>query len=277
MNILSIQSAVAFGHVGNMAAVFPLQRLGHTVWPVNTVNFSNHTGYPTVHGPVFSAQQVSDVLAGMEDQGVFEQVDVVLSGYLGTADMAEVVVDAVGRVKQANPAALYVADPVMGDHLAGIFVADDIPGVLRKTVLPAADIAVPNQFELNLLTGGQQVGLEETLGNVDKLRATGPDTVVVTSVLRSEDTLEMLAVNGDEQWVVDTPRLPGKIVGTGDMTSALVAGHSHTPLGQALGRIASTMYDVIHVTHHAGADELQIVPHQNLIVRPHSQFEARRI
>lgn len=248
LNILSIQSAV-----------FPLQRLGHTVWPVNTVNFSNHTGYPTVHGPVFSAQQVADVLAGMEDQGVFEQVD------------------AVGRVKQANPAALYVADPVMGDHLAGIFVADDIPGVLRETVMPAADIAVPNQFELNLLTGGQQVGLEETLGNVDKLRATGPDTVVVTSVLRSEDTLEMLAVNGDQRWVVDTPRLPGKIVGTGDMTSALVAGHSHTPLGQALGRIDSTMYDVIHVTHHAGAEELQIVPHQELIVRPHSQFEARRI
>ncbi|HET8602814.1 MAG TPA: pyridoxal kinase, partial [Marmoricola sp.] len=121
--ILSIQSAVAYGHVGNSAAVFPLQRLGHEVWPVHTVNFSNHTGYGAWRGPLIAPEDVREVVAGVEDRGALAEVDLVLSGYQGSEGIAEVILDAVARVKQASPGALYACDPVMGNARSGCFVA----------------------------------------------------------------------------------------------------------------------------------------------------------
>lgn len=151
MNIISLQSAVAYGHVGNSAAVFPMQRLGHEVWPVHTVNFSNHTEYPTWRGPVLGAENVREILRGMEF--AFPQVDLFVSGYLGTAEMAEVVHDAVVAIKKTNPQARYVCDPVIGNAEVGSFVSDDIPDVYTDTLIPLADAITPNQWELELLTG----------------------------------------------------------------------------------------------------------------------------
>ncbi|MET0296951.1 MAG: pyridoxal kinase, partial [Microbacterium sp.] len=148
MKILSIQSAVAYGHVGNSAAVFPLQRIGVEVLPVNTVNFSNHTGYGAWRGPLIAPDDVRDVITGIEDRGVFPQIDAVLSGYQGGEGIGDVIIDAVARVKAANPAAVYACDPVMGNAKSGCFVAPAIPILLRERVVPVADIITPNQFEL---------------------------------------------------------------------------------------------------------------------------------
>ena len=143
MRVLSIQSAVAFGHVGNSAAVFPLQRIGHEVWPVHTVLFSNHTGYGAWRGPVIAGSDVHEVILGMEDRGALAQVDLVLSGYQGSPEIADVIIDAVDRVKAANPAAVYCCDPVMGDVGRGFFVRPGIPEYMRDQVVPAADIVTP--------------------------------------------------------------------------------------------------------------------------------------
>ena len=174
MRILSIQSSVAYGHVGNSAAVFPLQRLGHEVWPVFTVHFSNHTGYGAWRGPLLAADDVREVITGIEERGVLGEVDVVLSGYQGGEDIGDVILDAVARVKAANPAATYTCDPVMGNARSGCFVNPAIPILLRERVVPAADLITPNQFELGFLTGTEPDDLESTLASVDAARAMGP-------------------------------------------------------------------------------------------------------
>ncbi|HET8926702.1 MAG TPA: pyridoxal kinase, partial [Microbacterium sp.] len=184
MKILSIQSAVAFGHVGNSAAVFPLQRIGVDVLPVHTVNFSNHTGYGAWRGPLISPDDVREVITGIEERGVFGQIDVVLSGYQGSEGIADVILDTVARVKAANPSAIYACDPVMGNAKSGCFVAPAIPILLRDRVVPQADLITPNQFELGYLTGTEPHTLDETLASADLVREGGPSTVLVTSVER---------------------------------------------------------------------------------------------
>ncbi|WP_432485616.1 pyridoxal kinase PdxY [Kineococcus esterisolvens] len=282
MKILSIQSAVAHGHVGNSAAVFPLQRIGVEVIPVHTVNFSNHTGYGAWRGPVMSAADVRDVITGVEERGVFPQIDVVLSGYQGGAGIADVIVDAVRRVKAANPSAVYACDPVMGNARSGCFVAPEIPELLRDRVVPAADIITPNQFELGYLTSTEPSTLESTLASADLARAMGPATVLVTSVERpdrEEGTIEMLVVDDAGAWIVRTPLLPFKANGSGDVTTALFTAH-YRDTGDAavsLERTASSIYDLIEATHRSGERELRIVEAQDTFADPRMQFTAERV
>src|SRR3954462_6398162 len=216
MKILSIQSAVAYGHVGNSAAVFPLQRIGVEVLPVYTVNFSNHTGYGAWRGPMISPDDVREVLLGIEDRGVLPQIDVVLSGYQGGEGIADVILETVQRVKAANPAAVYSCDPVMGNAKSGCFVAPAIPVLLRERVVPQADIITPNQFELGFLTGTEPADLDSTLASADLARDMGPRTILVTSVERPdrpEGTIEMLVVDDAGAWIVQTPQIPMKANG----------------------------------------------------------------
>ena len=137
VRILSIQSSVAYGHVGNSAAVFPLQRLGHEVWPVLTVHFSNHTGYGAWRGPLLAPDDVREVIAGLGDRDVLRTADAVLSGYQGDPAMGAVILDAVAEVKALNPAAVYCCDPVIGDVGRGVFVRPGIPEFIRDEVRAA--------------------------------------------------------------------------------------------------------------------------------------------
>ncbi|MBO1769896.1 pyridoxal kinase PdxY [Agrococcus sp. TF02-05] len=282
MRFLSIQSHVAYGHVGNSAAVFPLQRAGHEVWPVLTVNFSNHTGYGAWGGPLIPADDVRAVVAGIEDRGVLGTVDGVLSGYLGGEAIVEVVLDAVARVKAANPQATYTCDPVMGNAKSGCFVAPTIPPLIRERALPVADIITPNQFELGFMTGTEPDTIESTLESVDRARDLGPDTVLVTSVLRPDrepDTIEMLAVDGEGAWILQTPHLPFKANGSGDVTSAIFTAH-YRESGSAkvaLERTASSVFDLLQVTLDSGERELRIVQAQDAFAHPRMQFEARQV
>ena len=282
MKVLSIQSAVAYGHVGNSAAVFPLQRIGVEVLPDYTVNFSNHTGYGAWRGPLISPDDVREVIAGIEDRGVFGEIDVVLSGYQGGEGIADVILDAVARVKAANPAAVYACDPVMGNAKSGCFVAPAIPVLLRERVVPASDIATPNQFELGFLTDTAPDSLESTLTSADALRATGPSTVLVTSVERpdrEDGTIEMLAVTEDGAWIVQTPLLPMKANGSGDVTAALFTAH-FTRTGDAadaLARTTSSVFDLLERTYRAGARELQLIESQEAFAHPRMQFTSRQV
>ena len=281
MKFLSIQSSVAYGHVGNSAAVFPLQRLGHEVWPVSTVVFSNHTGYGSWRGPLLPSGDVADVITGIEERGVLDQVDAVLSGYQGGADIAGVILDAVSRVRAANPRASYTCDPVMGNADSGCFVHPDIPPVLRERVVPHADVITPNQFELGFLTGTEPQTLDEILASAELARTMGPQTVLVTSVQRADrpdDTVEMLAVDGDGAWIVQTPKLPLKANGSGDVTSALFTAHLlATDAPTALGRTAASVFALLDATLRSGERELRLVEAQEVFVDPPTSFEVERI
>jgi pyridoxine kinase len=282
VRFLSIQSSVAYGHVGNSAATFPLQRLGHEVWPVPTVVFSNHTGYGAWRGPLLRPEDVRDVVTGIEERGVLPTCDAVLSGYLGSPGICEVVVDAVGRVKAANPKATYTCDPVMGNATSGCFVDPAIPPIIREHVVPHADVLTPNQFELGFLTGTEPDSLSSTLESADAARAMGPSTVLVTSVLRPDrpdDTIEMVAVTADGAWSVRTPRLPIKANGSGDLTAALFTAHllSTGSPSQALGLTASSVVGVLRATIDSGETELQVVLGQEAIASPVGELVVEQV
>ena len=282
LKVLSIQSAVAYGHVGNSAAVFPLQRIGVEVLPVYTVNFSNHTGYGAWRGPMIAPDDVREVITGIEERGVLGEIDAVLSGYQGGEGIGDVIVDAVARVKAANPNAVYACDPVMGNAKSGCFVAPAIPVLLRDKVVPVADIITPNQFELGFLTGTEPDTLESTLASVDAARAMGPNTVLVTSVERpdrEEGTIEMLAVDDKGAWLVATPHLPMKANGSGDVTAALFTAHyvETKDAKTALERTVSSVYELLRLTLESGARELQLIPAQEFYANPPLQFAARQV
>jgi len=187
VSVLSIQSHVAYGHVGNSSAVFPLQRLGIEVWPVHTVQFSNHTGYGAWTGRVFDGQAVEEVVQGIADRGVLGRCDAVLSGYLGSADIGHAVVGTVGRVRSENPDAVYCCDPVIGDVGRGVFVRPGIEELMREVAVPAADVVTPNHFELDLLSGTTTRTLQEVKDAVAAVHALGPRVVLTTSLV-TDDT-----------------------------------------------------------------------------------------
>ena len=282
MNILSIQSSVAYGHVGNSAAVFPLQRLGFSVWPVNTVHFSNHTGYGEWRGPVLPAEDVAEVILGIEERGVLADCDAVLSGYVGDASLGRVVLDAVAKAKAANPRAIYCCDPVMGDTGRGFFVRPGIPEFMRSEAVPAADVITPNQFELEFLTGRAISTLDDALAATDDARVLGPGLVLVTSLVRRDapaGKIEMLAASEEGAWIVETPLLPLSVNGAGDATSALFLAHL---LGggrpeEALSKTASSVYAILEETHRAHAREIRLVAAQDAIANPPERFPARRL
>ncbi|MBQ1047092.1 pyridoxal kinase PdxY [Micromonospora sp. C51] len=282
MKILSIQSSVAYGHVGNSAAVFPLQRLGHEVWPVLTVHFSNHTGYGAWRGPLLAPADVAEVIAGIADRGVLGDADAVLSGYQGDPAMGAVILDAVTLVKTANPDALYCCDPVMGDVGRGMFVRPGIPEYLRDVVVPRADIVTPNQFELEFLAGRPTNSVDDLLAAVDAVRATGPPHVLVTSVLHGDlpaDTLEVVAVSDAGAWAVTTPLLPINPNGGGDVTAALYLAHLSTTgsPATALERTTASIFAVLEATLAAGTRELQLIAAQDAIADPPTRFPARQL
>jgi pyridoxine kinase len=282
MNLLSIQSHVAYGHVGNSAAVFPLQRIGVEVWPVDTVQFSNHGGYGQWRGRIFSAAAVRAVIEGIDERGVFGECDGIVSGYLPAAEIGEAVLEAVGRVKSANPAARYCCDPVIGDAGRGVFVSRGVPECIRERLLPIADVVTPNQFELDHLTGHKTVTRADALAAIEALRARGPRVVLVTSLRVTEtpeDCVDLLASDEKETLQLRTPRLSIAVNGAGDAMAALFLAHylREGSLGDALSRAASSMFGVLSRTAEEGSGEMLLVAAQEEFVRPGRTFRARPI
>jgi pyridoxine kinase len=277
MNILAIQSWVAYGHVGNAAAVFPLQRLGAEVWAVNTVQFSNHTGYPDWTGAAFSGAHVAEIVRGIAARGAFRRCDAVLSGYLGDIAVGEAVLGAVSQVKRANPRAIYCCDPVIGDFGRGVFVRPGIAEFLAADAVPRADIATPNHFELELLTKRPVVTLDDARRAVAALRAMGPRIVLVTS-LRTDatpaDAIELLVAEGEAMHRLRTPWLPHAANGAGDLIAALFLFHrlASGNAARALAAATASVFGILERTAAAGTAELMLVAAQEELVNPTRRF-----
>jgi len=282
MNLISIQSHVVYGHVGNSAAVFPLQRMGVEVWPIHTVQFSNHTGYGEFKGRVFDAALIRDLVAGLETRGVLGECDGVLSGYIGAPDIGAAILDAVATVKRANPSARWCCDPVIGDVGKGAFVRAGVAEFMRAKALPTADIVTPNHFELNYLAGRESRTLADARAAVKALHDRGPRAVLVTSLAvddTPEDAVDLLASDETGAFRLRTPKLEVVANGAGDAIAALFCAlYLRTgKIDAALSHAASAMFGVLAKTAEAGAPEIQLVRAQDEIVNPSRMFEAERL
>ena len=287
MSILSVQSWVTYGHVGNAAALFPLQRLGAEVWAINTVQFSNHPGYGSFAGQVTDGAAVAALVGGLAAHGVLGQVDAVLSGYLGQAATGEAVLDAVAQVRALRPDALYCCDPVMGDRAGGLYVPPEVAALLKQRAVAAADILTPNLFELELLVpalcGDPPPSLHRVAEAAQALRARmrpeGPALVLVTSVEAREtppEAIDLLLASGGGTALLRTPRLPLEANGAGDLLAALFLLHvlrSADPVA-ALEQATSAVWGVLARTAAAGQREPMIVQAQDELVAPSRRFTS---
>jgi pyridoxine kinase len=283
MGVISIQSQVAFGHVGNSAAVFPMQMHGLDVIAVPTTLLSNRPGYPTIRGRVLEAQLVADLLAGIEERGAIETSQMILSGYLGSSEIAVVVADFVARAKARNRALRYCLDPVLGDRDRGLFVRPDIPPLVRDRLCRLADIITPNHFEFEWLCGTEASTIEDVIAQAKVLAARGPPTIIVTSAELADTPagqIETLAIERSREmlraWRVRTPKLPISPNGTGDLFAALYVSASvrgkDTP--DALGDAASAIFAVLERTAARGTEEMRIVESAEALVHPKQRFDA---
>lgn len=283
VNILSIQSWVSYGHVGNASAVFPLQRLGAEVWAINTVQFSNHTGYGDWKGAVYSGQSVRDLVDGIAARDAFSRCDAVLTGYVGGADIGDAILHAVSTVRRANPKMLYCCDPVIGDTDTGVYVRPGIEDFLRNHALPAADIATPNRFEIERLTGLDCGTLDGARQAVLRLRSMlhddGPASVLLTSLetdTTPHDCLDMLTFESGTFHLLRTPRLGISVNGAGDAIAALFLFH-RLRTGSAVTALemaGSSVWGLLRRTAEAGSREILTVAAQEEFVAPSLMFQA---
>jgi pyridoxine kinase len=276
---LSVQSRVAYGHVGNAASVFPLQRLGIEAWALDTVAFSNHTGHGKWRGAAVPAADIAALFEGIAALDVLSQIDAVLSGYLGDAATGPVLLDIVSRVRGANPDVLFCCDPVIGDTDTGSYVTDGIAEFFRDQALALADIVTPNRFELEFLTGRPITGFAEAAAAAETLRDRGPSLVLVTSLDADPDRVILLAAGPDGAWAVETPHLPVVFNGCGDVTAAVFLAHllRGATLSDALELTAAAIFAVIDTTARLGRDELALVAAQDELAAPSRRFAARRV
>jgi pyridoxine kinase len=283
MSVISIQSQVAFGHVGNSAAVFPMQVHGIDVIAVPTTLLSNRPGYATLRGRVLDAELVADLLLGVEERGAVDAARMILSGYLGSPEIAAVVADFVARAKARNPALRYACDPVLGDRDRGLFVPASIPPLMRDRLCPLADIITPNHFEFEWLSGAKAATMDQMITQAQALLARGPSTIVVTSAELAdtpEDQTDTLAVERSRDMFktfrVRTPKLPISPNGTGDLFASLYVAAcvlgKDTP--DALAHAASAIFAVLERTAARGSEEMRIVASAELLVRPPRRFDA---
>ncbi|CAG9414609.1 pyridoxal kinase PdxY [Providencia alcalifaciens] len=284
-SVLSIQSHVVFGHAGNSAAAFPMCRMGVDVWPLNTVQFSNHTQYPQWTGSVFPAQHLTDIVEGLAKIHKLEICDAVLSGYIGSAEQGSDILAIVKKVKAANHQALYFCDPVMGHPEKGCIVAPGVAEFLCQQALAASDVIAPNLLELETLANEKITTVEQAVNAARKLCHQGPKTVLVKHLSRAgyrADRFEMILVTAEHSWHVSRPLVDfgeKQPVGVGDLTSGLMLVNilKGEPLNKGLEHVAAAVYEVMLKTKEMGEYELQLVAAQDLMVNPQHKFCATQL
>jgi pyridoxine kinase len=282
MNILSIQSHVAYGHVGNASATFPMQRLGCEVWPIHTVQFSNHTGYGAWKGRVFDGPMIEELVDGIAERGVLGRCDGVLSGYMGSADIGNAILATVARVRAANPKARYCCDPVIGDVGRGVFVRPGVPEFMKEKAVPAADVITPNQFELEYLSERTCGTLDDLRKAIDIVHVLGPKVILVTSVVAADtpaDAIDLVASDSGTLWRVRTPRLDLSVNGAGDAIAALFFVHwlRSGSAREALEGAAASTFGLLKRTADAGSREILTVAAQDEFVAPTHRFAAEKV
>ena len=289
-HVLSVQSHVVRGYVGNKAATFPLQLLGFEVDPLNAVHLSNHTGYPSgFKGQRLTGDQLTEVVAGLEANSLLNDYTHLLTGYLGSSSALSAVAELLRAVKKANPQVQFVCDPVLGDH-GSLYVPADMVAGYRDQLVPHAQLLTPNLFEVAQLTGLPVATHQQVYAAVDRLHDMGPATVVVTSLEEGDgeqaDVVTLLASTRLPQaqgqpsrFKLTAPRQPGRFTGTGDLLAALLLAHSHQQpdcLAIAASRAVGSLQAVLWRTAAAAEErpqrqpELQMVQsRQHFLTPPH--------
>lgn len=283
-HLLAIQSHVVFGHAGNSAAVFPMQRLGVNVWPLNTVQFSNHTQYGQWTGDVLPPQQIPALVEGIATIGELGQCDAVLSGYFGTAAQGRATLGVVRRIKAANPKALYLCDPVMGHAEKGCIVPAEVSEFLLDEAVAMADLLCPNQLELNTFCGRSCESLQECVSMARSLLERGPRVVLVKHLAypdKPSDQFEMLLVTAQGSWHLRRPLLafPRQPVGVGDLTAGLFI--ARVLLGDdwlaAFEFTAASVHEALLETQACASYELELIRAQDRLVHPRLRFQATKL
>lgn len=261
MHVISIQSQVVHGHVGNSAAVFPLLSKGLQVAAVPTALLSNHPHYPTMYGRVLEPDFLGGLLQGVEDRGLVEASAVLVTGYVGSVENALVIASFVERARALNPKLMYVCDPVMGDDDLGLFVKEDLVDVFRERLVPLAQVITPNQYELELLArrGARTVVDLETC--LAKLSGNAPPLAAVTGcvfddTIRGQVETVSCSASGFARSAVE--RLPIRPCGTGDLfTALLIAGLCDDKcLNEAAANATAEVFGVLQATLAAGSNEM---------------------
>lgn len=284
-NVLSIQSHVVFGHAGNSASVFPMRRVGIEVWPLNAVQFSNHTQYAEGwKGMVMPPQHIADIVDGIGAIHMLPRCDAILTGYIGSADQGNVILDAVKKVKAANPKAWFFCDPVMGHPAKGCKVAPGVAEFHRDHSSLAADMMSPNVLELGKLVDREIDDVAGCLEAARELCRKGPRLVLVKHLsyaASDPDSFEMILATADEAWHIRRPLIEfaRHPVGVGDLTSGLLLASLLKGMDrcQALEYTAAAVYEVMLATKEAGEFEMQLVAAQEKITKPEHHFEAVKL
>ena len=262
--IISIQSQVFHGHVGNSAAVFPLQVKGIQVAAVPTVLLSNHPHYPTMFGQVLAPDLVKGLLRGIEDRGLIESSNVLITGYLGSVENAKIVAAFAERACARNPQLLYVCDPVMGDDDLGLFVKEELVDVFRNCIVPLAHLITPNQYELQLLSNQVARSIDNVVSAMGSVCSTGPDRIVVTGCVLEDtapDIVETISHSTAGVSRIPAPRLSIRPCGTGDLFTALLVARltAGQDLAQAAAGATGEVFAVLERTQEEGSSEMCLV------------------
>jgi pyridoxine kinase len=277
MNVLSLQSQVVFGHVGNSAAVFALQRVGCEVWAVPTVHLSNHPGYGAARGGAAEPSRLVALVEGLAELGALARCDGVVTGYLPSQALGEAVLSAVWTAKRAAPGAVWLCDPVIGDE-GRVYARAEVPEFFRDVAIPAADVVTPNRFELEWLTGLVASDLTSARAALAALLARGPSLALCTSFDREtpDDALDVLALSSDGFWRMRTPRLGRRFEGAGDLFAALflAAWLEKRDVAEALARAGGATYATLLETQDAGGRELALVAAQDRMAAAFRAGEA---
>lgn len=264
MNILSFQSEVVYGHVGQGAARFALQRLGHEVWALPTVLLSSHAGYPRVEGEAISAERLRRLLDGLSANGWLGQCDAILSGYLGHAEQAEVIADAVVEVKRMNANAVFCLDPVIGDD-GRAYAKPGVAEAMARLLLPLADIVMPNTFELVTLSGLPVRNAEDARAAALRL---GRPLVAATSIPDDTEHIGIVTATRDECWFASAPRFAQVPHGGGDLFAALFLAQrlSGADLHDSLTRALAPLHHILSASR--GCNELRLIAEQDVLAAP---------
>jgi pyridoxine kinase len=275
-NVLSIQPHVVFGHAGNSAAVFPMQRLGVNVWPLETMQFSNHMQYGHWAGSAIDAPQMAELVEGIGAIGMLRRCDAVLSGYLGTMSQIEAVVEIVRTVKSTNPNAWHFATPVIG---AG--AGANVDEYLLETIPQVADGLAPTHDALQKLAGRTIESVDQAVLACREVIRRGPRIVLVKQLRDRNspaDRINLLVVTESEAWMSQHPRYPfaRQPVGVPELTSAVFVARRlmGDTVRTALEHTVSAVHAVQKATYEAGRYELEIIAAQDDIAKPREWLGA---
>jgi len=268
--VLSMQSQVSYGHVGNSAAMFALQRLGYEVLALPTAILSNHPGYGQTAGRQTDADEIRQLWQGLSSLDPAPTIRALLSGYLGRPENGAVLLDIASALGTGDGEPIWLCDPVIGDTHTGTYVADGLPEFFRDRALLRADVVTPNQFELAYLTGRTINSEAELLAAAREVLQRGPKIVVCTSVTAglADDRIGSLAVTADAAWLATTPRLATVPHGGGDLFAALFLGHllKAEPTDTALTNATASTFALMAVSGCEGIAELPLIAKQESLV-----------